>query len=223
VAGRRFVPVAAALAALAAAPAAGHPGHGPGTVSIADLSFKPQALTVARGDTVIWFWDGDDRNHSVTADPGQTESFDSDPGTPAALVSHPRNDAFSHDFDRLGTFTYHCKVHASMRGTIRVKRAPPPDETPPRLTDLRVKPRQASGRARAHFTVSEPAFVVVSIRRAGSSRELRHASAFVRRGKRRIGFGVRGLEPGAYRAVLRAEDDAGNASRRRGAGFRVAS
>jgi plastocyanin len=215
------VAIAAAVAALAAPPAAGHPGHGPGTVTIANFRFSPQSLTVAKGDTVIWFWDGSDTNHSVTAAPDQDESFDSDPGKPPALVSHSKGDAYSHVFTHLGTYRYGCKVHASMTATIIVKRPPPRDVTRPKLSRLSVSPRPASKRARVRFTVSEPAFVVVSIRRAGSSRDLRHANGFVGRGERRIAFGVRGLAAGSYRAVLVAEDDAGNRSRPRSAAFEV--
>jgi hypothetical protein len=108
-----------------------------------------------------------------------------------------------------------------MRGTIEVIKPPKRDVTPPRVTDLRVEPRRASRSARARFTISEAAFVVVSIRRAGSTKEVKSASAFVRRGKRGVRFGVRRLRPGRYRARVVAEDNAANRSRAKNARFRV--
>lgn len=220
---RRVAPLAlaAAAAVLCSAQAAGHPGHGPGEVVIADSAFSPATITVAAGDTVIWFWSGPDTNHSVTADPGQGASFDSDAGTAPPLVRHDRDDAFSHRFGRIGTYRYHCKVHPSMHGAVEVKKAPPRDVTRPRVTDLRVTPARARRTARARFTVSEAGFVVVTVRRAGSTKVVRSASAFVRRGDRAIAFRVSGLRPGRYRARVVAEDNATNKSRPAVARFRV--
>jgi plastocyanin len=213
--------VAAAAAMLWSPQAAGHPGHGPGEVVIADNAFSPARITVAAGDTVIWFWNGPDTDHSVTSDSGQDERFDSDPGRAPPLVRHEVNDAYSHDFARIGTYRYHCKVHPSMNGVVEVRKPPPRDVTRPRVTNLRVTPARASRSARARFKISEAGFVVVSVRRAGSSRAVRSASAFLRRGKRSIGFRVRGLPPGRYRARVVAEDNAANRSRAATAGFRV--
>ena len=216
------------LALLAAAmlwspPAGGDPGHAPGQVGIGDNKFTPAKVTVARHDTVIWFWNGPDTNHSVTSDSGQGARFDSDEGTPGPLVRHEKDDAFSHAFHEVGTYRYHCKVHPSMRGTVEVIKSPPKDVKRPRISDLRVSPARASRTARARFRISEAGFVVVSIRREGSSRELASASRFVRRGERSVPFGVRKLAPGPYRARVVAEDNAANRSRPKSAAFRVVS
>jgi plastocyanin len=220
--GRRPLVLAALVtAALWSPQAAGHPGHGPGEVAIGGNEFSPAKLKVAAGDTVIWFWNGPDTQHSVTSEPGQDERFDSDPGEPAPLVRHRAGDAYSHEFDRVGSYRYFCKVHASMRGTVEVSKAPARDVTRPRITDLRVTPARASRTARARFTISEAGFVVVSVRRKGASKVVKSANAFVRRGKRRIGFSVRRLRPGSYRARVVAEDNAANKSRARRARFRV--
>src|SRR5688572_240194 len=141
--------IAAVTTAVAWSPSAGgHPGHGPGTVGIGDNRFSPAKLTVAVGDTTIWFWNGPDTNHSVTSDSGQDERFDSDPDTAPVLVSHEKGDSFAHRFDHTGTFTYACKVHPAMRGTIVVTKAPARDTTRPRITNLRVTPERASRSAR---------------------------------------------------------------------------
>lgn len=207
-------PAAALAAVLAAAPATGHPGHGPGTAGIADYAFTPKQLTVAEGDTVIWFWNGPDTNHSITSDPNQAEEFDSDPNTAPALVSHKKNDAFSYEFTKIGTYTYHCKVHPdAMRASVEVIEAPKADTTKPRLTKLRVDG------TRLRYRISEPAFVIASLRRAGSKRELRSRAAFVRGGDRSFGI-LKKLKKGRYRVTLTAEDDAGN-KRRRALEFRA--
>jgi plastocyanin len=219
---RRAFAIAVISAAVVWSPqAAGHPGHAPGQVGIGDNAFYPRTVTVAAGDTVIWFWDGPDTNHSVTSDPGQEESFDSDPSTPAPLVRHAKDDSFSHRFDRVGTYTYTCKVHPAMRGAVEVQKAPRRDVTRPRITDLRVTPARASGAARARFTISEAGFVVITIRRAGAAKPVKSANGFVRRGKRSVGFNVRRLAPGRYTARAVAEDNAANRSRPKTARFRV--
>jgi plastocyanin len=218
---RRILFALLATGVLWSAPAGGHPGHAPGQVVIADGKFTPQKLRVARHDTVIWFWQGPDTNHSVTSDSGQDVRFDSDAGTPGPLVRHEKDDAYSRAFHELGTHRYHCKVHASMRGTIEVIKAPPKDVKRPRISDLRISPARASRTAKARFRISEAGFVVVSIRREGSNRELESASRFVRKGDRGVRFGVRKLAPGRYRARVVAEDNAANRSRAKSAAFRV--
>jgi plastocyanin len=83
------------------ATAAAHPGHGPVRVDVRGLAFRPAAIRVGTGDTVLWVWTGPDLDHTVTADPGQAEQFDSDPsGTPA----HGPNDSFAHRFSGPGTY-----------------------------------------------------------------------------------------------------------------------
>jgi plastocyanin len=220
--GRRPLAIAALSAAVLWSPqAAGHPGHAPGQVGVANNAFNPATVTVAAGDTVIWFWDGPDTNHSVTSDPGQEESFDSDAGTAAPLVRHQKDDSYSHRFDQVGKYTYSCKVHPAMHAAVEVQKAPRRDVTRPRLTDVRVTPARATRSARVRFTISEAGFVVAGIRRAGSSRVVKTANGFVRRGERSIGFGVRRLRPGRYTARLVAEDNAANRSRPKVARFRV--
>src|SRR5688572_12196058 len=60
-----------------------HPGHGlePVVVDGDSFAYEPATVTVGVGDSLVWTWDGNlFNNHSVTADPGQAEQFDSDPG-----------------------------------------------------------------------------------------------------------------------------------------------
>jgi plastocyanin len=202
---------ATALLALAwPAGAGGHPGHGPQQIDIGGFALEPEAISVATGDTVIWVWAGPDLDHTVTADPGQAESFDSDPdGTP----DHPKGDAFVKVFQRAGRYTYHCRIHpATMRGVINViALTDGQDGEPPVLARLRVHER----RRRLAFTVSEGAEVVGRIERRvrGRWRSRRDFDAYATRGRNRTRLPLRGLAPGRYRVRLIAYDYAGNRSR----------
>ena len=83
-------------------------GGGGNAVSIVDFNFNPGTLTVAKGATVTWTNTGA-TTHTVTADDG---SFDSGHVSAGAT--------FSQTFATAGTFTYHCSIHSSMKGTITV-------------------------------------------------------------------------------------------------------
>ncbi len=80
------------------------------TISIHDLSFDPVTVTVAAGTTVTWTND-DPMAHTVTSDTaglfGSKQFF--------------TGETFSFTFATAGTYTYHCAVHPSMKGTIIVQ------------------------------------------------------------------------------------------------------
>ncbi len=128
--------VVATSAALASA-AAAHPGHGNQVVNLSNTQFSPALFSVFEGDSVVWSWTGPDTDHSVTADPGQAEQFDSDPGGPPSSATHPVGSSFVHVFRTAGRYSYYCKNHPGMRATVEVKKI---DATPPRLAAIKVKP-----------------------------------------------------------------------------------
>jgi plastocyanin len=189
-------------------------------VRIADLAFEPEELVVVRGDNVLWFWDGGETNHSVTADPGQAESFDSDPDKPADQVRHKRGDAFGHKFTRDGTYTYTCKVHSFMKGRVVVQapagsEPPAPDPTPApdgstvAVSDLSLRParvcRRGSGCPRAtllRFTLSDTATVRVRLLRG--ERQARAWRLERDGGRHRLRIRARGLSAGRYQLVVQA-------------------
>ncbi len=73
-------------------------------VAISNFAFSPQTITVKAGETVT-FVNNDSVEHSVTADNGTFDlSFSN--GKATIAMSNP------------GTYTYHCKIHPSMTGTI---------------------------------------------------------------------------------------------------------
>src|ERR687884_1486227 len=85
----------------------------------------PATVQIDPGDTVHWTFSGPDTNHSVTADAGQTEMFDSDPGND--VPNHMVGDPFDWTFRTPGSFTYYCKVHPfTMKGRVNVGPQPNP-------------------------------------------------------------------------------------------------
>jgi plastocyanin len=190
-------------------------------VQVRNFAFSPSAITIQPGDSVRWTFSGPDLNHSVTADPGQTETFDSDPGDSSPL--HAPGDQFSHTFVAAGSFTYYCKVHSYMRGRVDVQApgsGPPPDTTAPTVSSLNVKGGTRKRRTRIAFSLSEDAGVRMTFRRKGgkSPKPLtRQGTA----GKNVVRVSRRRVRPGRYTLRLVATDAAGNASPQAKTSFRV--
>ncbi|MBS1870583.1 MAG: cupredoxin family copper-binding protein [Actinobacteria bacterium] len=111
---RRALLAAAAGAALAAgtvaaAPAAmHHDGASGDRVTISGSTFRPGTLTVDVGTRVTWRND-DFTQHTVTADDGSSDS---------GRLSN--GDTYARTFATAGRFTYHCTIHAFMRGTVEL-------------------------------------------------------------------------------------------------------
>jgi hypothetical protein len=85
-------------------------------VKIVDFGFQAPALTVRVGSSVSWSNTGA-VEHTVTSDStGATTTAGAvwDSGKLAT------GQVFSHTFDTPGTFAYHCTVHPTMTGTIKV-------------------------------------------------------------------------------------------------------
>jgi plastocyanin len=123
-----------ASATVTATPVAPPPSSGPVTrfVDIANYTFSPSTITVKTGDTVAWNWTGPDLNHSVTSTGATTPSFDSHLGLADNQITGAPAGGFSRTFATVGTYTYVCRIHTNMTGTINVT-APPatPDTTAP--------------------------------------------------------------------------------------------
>jgi plastocyanin len=79
------------------------------TVTIKDIAFRPDELTVSAGDTVTWVWDDGSIVHDVKFDDFRSK-----------LQSTGR---YEHTFDTAGSFDYTCSVHPQMDGTIVVEAA----------------------------------------------------------------------------------------------------
>ncbi len=81
----------------------------PNTVQIKNFSFSPSASTVKKGVTVT-FTNSDSVGHTVTADDGSFDTGNINSGASQTIT-----------FSKAGTFTYHCSVHPTMKGTITVQ------------------------------------------------------------------------------------------------------
>ena len=230
---RRLAGTAALLAALVAVPAPtlGHPGHGPSEVQVGDDFFRSNDLRIATGDTVIWKWLGPAGDHSVSADAGQPESFDSDPGKTTG-IAHPAGFTFTHRFTKAGVFTYRCRVHAAMTGKVTVVALAPRDSVRPVIKGARVRPgrvcaESAPGcrvtRAYLYVRMSERSTVVARIERAvrGRWKLTRTLDFDAAKGRDRHRIYVRGFDPGAYRIRLVAYDAVGNRSHGKQVRFRI--
>ena len=80
-------------------------------VTIQNLEFSPQAITVKSGTTVTWT-NMDSVPHTVTSKTPSPVSFNS--GT------LEQGGTFSFTFTQAGTYPYFCTVHTFMTGTVVV-------------------------------------------------------------------------------------------------------
>lgn len=88
-------------------------------VSIQNFTFNQETIIILRNTLVTWT-NNDPTDHTVTAD---DSSFNS------GVI--PPGGTFSHLFDTLGTFPYHCAIHPEMTGQyIVVDSIPTPTLTP---------------------------------------------------------------------------------------------
>ena len=79
------------------------------TVVISEMKFAPEALTIKRGDTIVWV-NKDFFPHTATA---QDRSFDSrDIGT---------NKTWKYVANKNSTFPYICTLHPTMKAALIVK------------------------------------------------------------------------------------------------------
>jgi len=81
------------------------------TVTIEGMQFRPQALSVALGDTVVWS-NEDPFPHTATAI-AATPAFDSKPIAPGGR--------FTFKPTAKGDYPYKCTLHTTMRGTLHVE------------------------------------------------------------------------------------------------------
>jgi plastocyanin len=74
------------------------------------FAFSPNAMTVHVGENVTWV-NNAGTDHLITSD-NATDPFNS------GIL--PAGHSFTHEFNRVGVFPYHCAIHTYMTGTITV-------------------------------------------------------------------------------------------------------
>jgi len=96
----------------------GNPGSNPppsaNAVNMQGFAFVPQTLTVSAGQSVTWT-NLDSVTHQILADPGQAAIAD------FSSPNMAQGGTYSYTFNTPGTYTYHCSIHPSMKGTVVVQ------------------------------------------------------------------------------------------------------
>ena len=80
------------------------------SVSIANMAFTPTDITIKKGTMVTWT-NNDTLTHTVTKDNADTGP-DSSELTPGAV--------YRFTYNQVGVFSYHCKIHPDMVGSVTV-------------------------------------------------------------------------------------------------------
>jgi plastocyanin len=229
---RFLVGLATALCALTAATGTADAANR--RIAIADYQWSDPQIEIDLGEHVTWYWIGPDLMHSVTGDPPAAAGIDSDPQT--NTPRHQIGDTFRLDFDTPGTYSFTCKLHSAVRGTVTVSATPgdpasEPDPVPqsrvdlksPELRQLGLSDRVVRHRGtRLRFALDERGKVDAEFYR----RHRRGPREFAgyQRWDGHIGLNdVRiaapskqfDAEPGRYMVLLRATDEANNTSRPR--------
>ncbi len=79
-------------------------------VTIDNFAFSPATITIKKGTTVTWT-NKDSAMHTVTESDNSTGPDSGDLAT---------GKSYSFTYSQTGTFTYHCSIHPSMVGTVKV-------------------------------------------------------------------------------------------------------
>ena len=98
----------ASAAASVSAPSASAAGGVAAAVSIKGFAFNPATIQAKVGENITWT-NEDTVGHTVTVDDKSVDSGTIDGGK-----------TYSHAFTQAGTFTYHCEIHPTMKGTVTV-------------------------------------------------------------------------------------------------------
>lgn len=78
-------------------------------ISIKDFKFSSDSATINAGMSVVWT-NNDDATHKIVENNGLFESGNLAQG-----------ESFAYTFASAGTYSYHCSIHPSMKGTVTVK------------------------------------------------------------------------------------------------------
>lgn len=78
-------------------------------VSIRNYNFEPGSLEIMAGQSVTWL-NGDESEHCLVGTNATWESEQMKPG-----------ERYTKTFDKPGEYTYSCRNHARMKGTVIVK------------------------------------------------------------------------------------------------------
>jgi plastocyanin len=209
-------------------------------IAISNYQWSDPDVEINQGEHVTWYWTGPDTMHSITGNSANDLEIDTDPGT--NRPDHQIGDQFQLSFDQPGTYSFHCKLHSTVKGVITVDPVPgdpvtEPDPvpksnvdlSPPPVRDLRLAAHRVGRRGTSlSFSLGEDAKLAADYYRY-DSKGRRHYAGYatwpghiglngVRFAARRHHFRPR---PGKYLAIIRATDDASNVSKPHRLGFHI--
>jgi plastocyanin len=220
---RPLVAVAASLAALIAITGVADAANR--RIAISDYRWSDPDIHIDLGEHVTWYWIGPDLMHSVTGDPPNAVGIDSDPQT--NTPRHQIGDTFKLDFNTPGTYSFTCKLHSAVHGTVTVSATPgdpgsEPDPVPESRVDLQPPSLRGLGLAdrvvhhrgtRLRFALDEGAKVDAEFyrrHRRGPREYMGFETWKGHIGLNDVRFAAPGkrfaASPGRYLAVLRATD-----------------
>jgi plastocyanin len=202
-------------------------------ISISNFAWSNPRVEIDLNEKVTWDWIGPDLAHSVTGTSADALAWDSDPSTDAP--SHRLGDSFTLQFTQPGTYSFLCKLHASVRGEVVVSDVPgDPNSDPGPRAPLRLDVKRptlgAVSLGRQRFRGRNGTLVTAQIsergkleaeyyrlRPKGGRRFNGYATwtAFI--GINRFSLGARGkhfkARPGRYAVILRTKDLSANVSK----------
>ena len=232
----------AAVALLALPPAAGAANR---RIAIGHYQWSDASIDIDLGEHVTWYWVGPDTQHSVTETSPVPGAVDTDPHS--NIPHHDLGYRFQVNFDQPGTYTFHCKLHPSVGGTVNVSAVPGDPEAepdpvprsnvdarPPHISELTLRHAAMGNRGTTlRYGIDEPASVDAEIYRVGGDKRSAHRLSFAGYqvwkdgyvGYNRVHFGGRSKHfkprPGSYVAFVRATDKANNESKRQRLSFAI--
>ena len=144
--GRRLGIVAVALLAGAMVLGAATANAANRRVAIGHYQWSIPQIHLDLGEHVTWYWVGPDTLHSVTGTSPNDAGWDSDAGL--STPRHDLGDTYQLTFNQPGTYTFQCKLHSSVRGSVVVSDVPgdPNKEVDPvPKINIDVKPPHLNG------------------------------------------------------------------------------
>ena len=210
-------------------------------ISLSNYQWSDPDIHIDLGEHVRWYWIGPDTMHSITGTSANALGIDSDPTN--NLPQHSIGDEFQLDFDQPGTYSFHCKLHSSVRGTITVSSTPgnptaEPDPIPQSQVDL-TPPKLGSpyllsssfGRngTALRYSLNEKARLSVDYYRLRPGKTPKYAgyqawkAGHIGFNNHRLGKRVKHFKakPGKYIARLVGEDEAANTTRQTSLKFKI--
>jgi plastocyanin len=209
-------------------------------VAIGHYQWSLPQIRLDLGEHVTWYWVGPDTLHSVTGTSPNDAGWDSDPG--ASTPRHDLGDTYQLTFNQPGTYTFQCKLHSSVRGSVIVSNEPGDPNTevdpvpklnvdvrPPHLNEVKLSSRKFGRHGTTlRWGVNERSKLDAEYYEVRNGHRGKFAGWHIWRahvGYNDVSFGGRSKHfratPGRYMAVIRATDTSNNTGGKKIRRFRI--